>query len=71
MKKLLAIAIVMATTISFAQKRKDKEGSIKNLKGITEYTLVFDYENLTVHKFKTEEEFLEDKMKKREEKLLP
>ncbi|WP_108803108.1 hypothetical protein [Aquimarina sp. Aq107] len=68
MKKLLFAAIIMATTVVFAQKRKDQEGSVKNLKGITEYNLVFDYENIKVHKFDTEEEFLKDKMEKREKK---
>ncbi|WP_103865220.1 hypothetical protein [Aquimarina sp. I32.4] len=68
MKKLLLFTMLMTLTFSFGQKRKDIEGSIKNLKGITEYKLVFDYENLKVHKFNTEEEFLKDKMDKREEK---
>ncbi len=44
------------------------QGNFKNLKGITEYNLAFEYSNLKVDKFDTEEEFLEDKMKKREEK---
>lgn len=51
-----------------AQKMKIESGSFKALDGITEYNLEFDYEGLTVDKFKTEEEFLADKMKKREEK---
>lgn len=54
----------------FAQKVKKESGDIKALKGISEFNLVFDYEGLTVDKFKTEEEFLADKMKKREEKDL-
>ena len=45
-----------------------KSGYFKKLKGITEFNLVFDYTNLKVDKFETEEEFLADKMKKREEK---
>ncbi|WP_108867626.1 hypothetical protein [Aquimarina aquimarini] len=68
MKKIVLVTMLMTLTLSFGQKRKDIEGSIKNLKGITEYKLVFDYENLKVHKFDTEEEFLKDKMDKREEK---
>ncbi|MDH7446758.1 hypothetical protein [Aquimarina sp. 2201CG14-23] len=66
MKKLLLVAVLMATSITFAQKAT--EGKIKNLKGISEYNLVFDYENVKVHKFDTEEEFLKDKMDKREKK---
>lgn len=68
MKKLVVFILFMTVTLSFGQKRKDLDGSIKNLKGITEYNLVFDYENLKVHKFDTEEEFLKDKMSKRDEK---
>lgn len=54
--------------VSQAQKFKVIEGNVKNLSDITAYNLVFDYENLKVDKFDTEEAFLEDKMKKREEK---
>ncbi len=66
MRKLLLLALVMLTTVSFAQKKL--EGNIKNLKGISEYNLVFDYEGLKVHKFETEEDFLKEKMDKREAK---
>ncbi|WP_106790956.1 hypothetical protein [Aquimarina sp. Aq78] len=68
MKKLLLLTLLMTVTLAFSQKRKDQEGSIKNLKGITAYNLVFDYENLKVDKFDTEEEFLKNKMDKREAK---
>lgn len=68
MKKLSFVVLFMIITFSFGQKRKDLEGDIKNLKGITEYNLIFDYENLKVDKFDTEEEFLKDKMDKREVK---
>lgn len=59
---------MFVSTLAIGQKMKIKEGNFKNLKGITEFNLEFDYTNLKVDKFKTEEEFLEDKMKKREEK---
>ncbi len=65
MKKILILAIFMVTTFSFAQKAK--EGNIKALKGISEYTLIFDYENLKVHK-DSEEDYIAEKMAKREEK---
>ncbi|WP_233266009.1 hypothetical protein [Formosa sp. L2A11] len=41
---------------------------MKNLKDIKEYTVVFDYENLEIPKFDSEEDFLEEKMAKREAK---
>jgi len=69
MKKLVLVTILAITTVSFAQKRKDKEGNIKNLKGIVEYNLLFDYDNIKVDKFENEEEFLKDKMGKRDEKF--
>lgn len=58
--------MMLVSVAGFSQKVTS--GSFKNLKGIPEFSLVFDYEGLTVEKFKSEEEFLADKMKKREEK---
>jgi len=52
----------------FAQKAKVKEGSFKNLKGITEFNVVFDYTDVQVPKYKSEKEFLKDKMEKRDKK---
>lgn len=60
--------MLLLVVSSAAVAQKVTTGNFKNLKTITEYNLVFDYTGLTVDKFKTEEEFLADKMKKREEK---
>lgn len=68
MKKIILLFVLVITSASFAQKVKVKSGSFKTVKDVKEFNLVFDYENLKVDKFDTEEEFLEDKMKKREEK---
>ncbi len=69
MKKQLTLLFVLAcTTIMFAQKAKVSEGSFKNLKGITEFNVVFDYTDVQIPKYKSEEEFLKDKMEKREKK---
>ncbi|MGV6829772.1 MAG: hypothetical protein ACWA45_10285 [Flavobacteriales bacterium] len=65
--KTLLIALFI-TSFIFAQKAKVLDGSFKNLKGITEYNLEFDYSDLEIPKYKSEEEFLADKMKKRDEK---
>ncbi len=62
------IALVLVSTVTMAQSKRVLSGDFKNLKGITAFNLVFDYTNLKVDKFETEEAFLEDKMKKREEK---
>jgi len=69
MKKQLTIVLVLlCTTFMFAQKAKVKEGDFKNLKGITEFNVVFDYTDVQIPKYKSEEEFLKDKMEKRDKK---
>lgn len=68
MKKVILVLSLLIATMSFSQKMKVKEGSIKNLKGITQFDLVFDYSNLQIPKYKSEEEFLKDKMALREKK---
>lgn len=68
MMKKVIIALLLVSCTAFGQKKKVLSGNFDNLKNITEYNLVFEYDGLTVDKFKTEEDFLADKMKKREEK---
>ncbi|WP_458627965.1 hypothetical protein [Winogradskyella sp. PC D3.3] len=66
--KLSLVFIFLFSTLIYAQKLKIKEGAFKNLKNIKEYSLVFDYSNLQIPKYDSEEDFLKDKMDKREEK---
>jgi len=68
MKKQFTILFVLITALGFSQKAKVLEGDFKNLKGISEYNLVFDYTDVAIPKYKSEEEFLKDKMKKRDDK---
>lgn len=69
MKNLLVTFSILFLSVSgYSQKIKLKEGKFKKVKGITKYNLVFDYSNLQIPKFDSEEAFLADKMKKREEK---
>ncbi|CAM3609211.1 hypothetical protein [Zobellia roscoffensis] len=68
MCKFLVMALLVVSATTYAQKMKVKEGDIKNLKDISAYTLEFDYSNLEIPKFDSEEDFLADKMAKREEK---
>ena len=63
---LLVFALIAST--SFAQKAKVTKGDWSVLKGITEYNVVFDYSDLQIPKYDSEEEFLEDKIAIREEK---
>jgi hypothetical protein len=51
-----------------AQKVKVTKGDFKNLKGIAAYNLEFDYTGVMIPKYNSEEEFLADKMSKRDEK---
>ncbi len=69
MKKQVLFAFAMLViTSAAAQKLRIQEGDFKNLKGIDTYSLVFDYTDVMIPKFDNEEEFLKDKMDKREEK---
>lgn len=60
--------LLLCTSMMVSQKVKVTQGDFKNLKGITAYNLEFDYSDLSIPKYKSEEEFLEDKMAKRDEK---
>lgn len=68
MKNVLFLTLLFVSTTIMAQKEKVTKGDWSNLKGITAYTLVFDYSDLQIPKYDSEEEFLEDKMAKRNEK---
>lgn len=65
MAKLCTLFALLICTAVFAQE-KVVEGSFKSLTGITSYNVVFDYKDIKVYFFETEEDFLKDKMAKRE-----
>lgn len=65
LKGTIVIVALFFTAIGMAQKVTLLSGNFQNLKGISEYNLTFDYEGLTVDRV-SEEQFLADKMKKRE-----
>ena len=67
MKKLLFITTLLFSTLLIAQKAKVTKGDWGNLKGISAYNVEFDYSNLQIPKYDSEEEFLKDKMAKRDE----
>lgn len=67
MKTMIAVMILVTSTV-FSQRFDIQAGDLKNLKGISEYNVTFDYNDIKVHGFDTEEAFLREKMKKREEK---
>ena len=66
--RALVLIVLFSTTLVFSQKVKVTQGDFKALKGISQFNLDFDYSNLSIPKYKSEEEFLEDKMNKRDEK---
>ncbi len=67
-KEFLIVLAVLTLSGVTAQKLKIQNGDFKNLKGIDTYSLVFDYTDVQIPKFDNEEDFLKDKMDKREEK---
>lgn len=65
---IFLLLLAFTSTLAFSQKLDVTSGNIKNLKGITEYQLEFDYTDLQIPKYDSEEAFLEEKMQKRDEK---
>ena len=65
MKKIVLLLLLITFKLS-AQRFDVLSGELKNLKGITEYNVTFDYSEIMVNGFNSEAEYLEDKMKKRE-----
>lgn len=68
MKKTILLVALFIATISYGQKMKVSEGSIKNLKGITQFDLEFDYSDMQIPKYDSEEAFLADKISGKEKK---
>jgi len=67
-KQALFILAFVCTALVYGQKVKITEGSYSALKGITSYNLEFDYTDVQIPKYDSEEDFLKDKMAKRDEK---
>ncbi|MGK4568444.1 hypothetical protein [Flavobacterium sp. 3HN19-14] len=65
MKKIFFLLLLIAGSVS-AQRYETISGDFKNLKGITEYNVTFDYSKIVVNGFNSEAEYLDDKMRKRE-----
>jgi hypothetical protein len=68
MKKIFAFCFLINVVFVSAQRYKIISGSLDNLKGISEYKVNFDYTNLKVNDFATEEDFLKEKMDKRQDR---
>ncbi len=58
------------SVIGYSQIEKNEQGSTKNLKNITEYNIVFDYSDVVIPNYDSEEDFLATTMERFEEKEL-
>lgn len=67
MKTYFLFIFLFWVGVTFSQQ-KILEGNFKNLKGISADTVTFDYSDLQVHGFDSEEEYLKEKMEKRAHK---
>ena len=66
MKIRIVLICLFITSLVSAQRYDVLVGDLENLKGISAYNVTFDYSNLKVHGYETEEAFLAEKMRKRE-----
>lgn len=64
MKIKFILIVLFLTTVVSAQRYDVLSGDLKNVKGISEYQVTFDYSGLKVHGFETEEAFLQERMAK-------
>jgi len=65
--KTIFVMLLISSAV-FSQRFDIQSGNLISLKGIKDYNVTFDYSEIRVHGYQTEEDFLKDKMKKREEK---
>jgi hypothetical protein len=68
MKSVLFVLATMLTTAGFSQKIVKVEGDLGFLKSQKELNLVYDYSEMGVGDFKTEEEYVNSKVKEYNEK---
>lgn len=64
--KHLSLFLILFSTILFSQGGEIIEGDFTNLKGISVYNLIFDYSNVKIPYYDTEEDFLSSKVEEYE-----
>ena len=64
----LTITLLFLTLFSHAQKLKVLEGDYENLKGVKEYNLIFDYTDVEIKDYNSEEEYILSEINRRVEK---
>lgn len=67
MKKNLILIMLFCISSVFSQRYTILSGDLKDLKGISEYYCTFDYKDMEVNGFESEEAFLKDKIDKRKQ----
>ena len=69
MKKVnLLVLFIGLATIGFSQKIKSTSGSLDFIKGVTELNVEYDYSEMAVGKFKTEQAYLDKKVSEKNKK---
>jgi len=66
MKNYCILLFVLLSATALRAQQHVLQGSFKDLTAVAEYNVVFDYTGQKIADFATEEEFLSDKMNKRE-----
>lgn len=66
-KQLLLFLLFLFSLPIFSQRYTILSGDLKNLKGIPEYYCTFDYKDMEVNGFESEQAFLKDKIDKRKQ----
>lgn len=64
----LMVLFVAVTSVSFSQKVKITDGDLSFLKDVTEMNVVYDYSEMEVGKFKKEQDYLDKKVKEKNDK---
>lgn len=59
------VFIFLVFNSGYSQRFKIHEGKLEDLKNISSFMVEFNYENIKIHGFNSEEEFLKDKLDKR------
>lgn len=63
---IFTLTFFLITIFSYSQRVKIKFGNLKNLKGVNQYNLIFDYSDLQILNYESETDFLNEKVALRE-----
>ena len=67
--RIILFCLIAKTALTYSQKFTTDEGDIDNIKGISNYSIVFEYSSdLEIPNYNSEKDFLEFQVNKREKK---